>query len=221
MPLLAPHSFPSTAQPLLTQLGSFRERPTGSLTPPLKGRLITWLIQVSFIQNLRFLLEAVIKTIADQSTPRHLISGHSFSPWPSLCSCCFEVISTISSADRHPTTISPDRHPIITSPNHRPIIILPNCIPCHFLGRGVQCGCRSTGHHADLPVHTKTDPQFPPPGRCIFPWRQPELSHVSSLSRHSCRDKLLRLHTAAWSRAKHLTLQGQLNSSCDKRRVRP
>lgn len=155
MPLLAPHSFPSTAQPLLTLLGSFREQSTGSLTPPLKGKLITWLIQASFIQNLKFLLEAVIKAMADQSTPKHLISGNSSSPWPSLCSCCSEVIIP---PDHHPTR-PPSHHYL---PNRCPIVTVPNCTPFHSLGRGVHqslpVAAGAQGHCADLSVHKKTDP---------------------------------------------------------------
>lgn len=54
------------------------------------------LIQVFFIQNLTFLLEASIKTIADQSAPKHLILHEASSPpRPGFCSRPFEGISVI------------------------------------------------------------------------------------------------------------------------------
>lgn len=146
MPLLAPHSFPSTAQPLLTLLGSFREQSTGSLTPPLKGKLITWLIQASFIQNLKFLLEAVIKAMADQSTPKHLISGNSSSPWPSLCSCCSEVIIPLV----HQITTTPDHHPIITYQ-----IAVPS-LPCPIAPPSIPWGEECTNHCLWLQEHRDT-----------------------------------------------------------------
>lgn len=80
----------------MTLPGSFRAWPADSLTPPPKGKLIKLLIQVSFIQNLTFLLEVLIKTIADQSTLKHLILDAASSPLhPSFCSRPFEVISVV------------------------------------------------------------------------------------------------------------------------------
>lgn len=40
-----------------------------------REKLIKLMIQGSFIQNLAFLLEALIKTIADQSAAKHLLGG--------------------------------------------------------------------------------------------------------------------------------------------------
>lgn len=50
-----------------------------------REKLIKLMIQGSFIQNLPFLLEALIKTIADQSAAKHLIGDGAF------CSHPFEV----------------------------------------------------------------------------------------------------------------------------------
>lgn len=66
---LCSQSFLRTAKP---SVGKSPSIPSW-LTPPPKGKLIKLVIQVSFSQQLTFLLEALIKTIADQRAPKHLI----------------------------------------------------------------------------------------------------------------------------------------------------
>lgn len=93
---LCSRSFPRPAEPALPLPGSSRAGPAASLTPPPKGKLIKLMIQGSFIQNLPFLLEALIKTIVDQSAAKHLIWDEASSPpHPGFCSHPFEVSSSL------------------------------------------------------------------------------------------------------------------------------